>query len=63
MTQLLRLDEVATRLGLKLATVRRMVREGRLATVRPTGRRAIRVREEDVEALVRRDHATGGNHR
>lgn len=54
MTQLLRVEEVAARLGLRPVTVWRMVRCGELASVRPTGRRAVRVREADLEALIRR---------
>ena len=53
MTRLLRVEEAAQLLGLQPATVRRMIREHRLPVVRPTGARAVRVREEDVEALIR----------
>ena len=53
MTRLLRVNEAAELLGLQPATVRRMIREGALAVVRPTGRRAVRVLHEDVEALAR----------
>ncbi len=53
MTRLLRVEEAATLLGLQPVTVRRMIREGRLPLVRPTGFRAVRVREDDVEALTR----------
>jgi len=52
--RLLTVDQVAERLALRPATVRSMIRTGRLQVVRPTGARAIRVPESDVEALVRR---------
>jgi excisionase family DNA binding protein len=52
MPKLLRVEEVAERLGLKVPTVRLMIAKGDLPSVHPT-RRAIRVREEDVEALIR----------
>jgi excisionase family DNA binding protein len=50
--RLLRIDEAADRLGLRPGTIRTMIRTGRLPVVRPTGRRAVRVREEDVRALI-----------
>ncbi len=50
--KLLRIDEVAEVLGLRPATVYKMIREGRLPIVRPTGARAVRVREGDVQALI-----------
>jgi excisionase family DNA binding protein len=51
-TQLLRIGEVAARLGLRPATVRKMLTRGVLPRIRPT-KRAVRVREIDVEALIR----------
>jgi excisionase family DNA binding protein len=53
--RLLRIEEVAERLGLKPSTVRKMIQLHQLPAVRPT-RRAVRVREEDVEALIRLGH-------
>jgi len=50
--RLLRIEEVASRLNLKPATVRKMIYQHDLPCVRPT-KRAVRVREEDVEALIR----------
>lgn len=52
MTRLLRVPEVAERLGLQPSTVRKMIYLRHLPVVRPT-KRAVRVREEDVEALIR----------
>ena len=56
--KLLRIEEAAEALGLKPPTVRRMIRRGQLPAVRPTAvgsykARAVRVRSEDVEALMR----------
>jgi excisionase family DNA binding protein len=53
MVKLLRVEEAAEALGLKTPTLRRMIRRGQLQAVRPTGARAVRVRSEDVEALIR----------
>ena len=50
--QLLTVTEAAQRLALKPSTVRKMLYQRRLPRVR-IGRRAIRIREADVEALVR----------
>ncbi len=52
MERLLTIDQVGERLGLRPATVRAMIRRGRLTVVRPTGRRAVRVRDDDVRALI-----------
>ena len=52
MSKLLRVEEVAERLGLKVSTIRLMIYKGELPSVHPT-RKAVRVREEDVEALIR----------
>ncbi len=52
MSRLLRVEEVAERLGLKVSTVRLMISKSELPSVHPT-RKAVRVREEDVEALIR----------
>jgi len=50
--RLLRVEEVAHLLGLKSSTVRKMIYLREIPSVRPT-KRAVRVREEDVEALAR----------
>jgi excisionase family DNA binding protein len=50
--RLLRVEEVAHVLGLKPSTVRKMIYLRELPVVRPT-KRAVRVREADVEALAR----------
>lgn len=50
--RLLRINEAADRLGLQPSTVRKLIRSGEIPSVRPT-RRAVRVREEDIEALIR----------
>ncbi len=50
--RLLRVDEVADRLGLRPSTIRKLIYRSELPIVRPT-KRAVRVREEDVEALIR----------
>ena len=50
--RLYRVEEVATVLGLKPATIRKMIFRREIPVVRPT-RRAVRIREEDIEAIVR----------
>ncbi len=50
--RLLRVDEVAERLGLKPATVRKMIWRREIPVVRPT-KRAVRIKEEDVAAIIR----------
>jgi excisionase family DNA binding protein len=40
-------------LGLKTSTIRRMTYAGELPVVRPTGKRAVRYRHSDLEALLR----------
>ncbi len=50
-SQLLRVDEVAERLGLATITVRKWMWEGKLPTVR-LSKGAVRVREQDVEAFI-----------
>jgi len=40
-------------LGLKLGTIRKLTRCGELPAVYPTGRRTVRYRLKDLEALVR----------
>ena len=51
--RLLTAGEAAEMLGLKLATVRRLTYERRLPVVRPTGKRAVRYRLSDLQALLR----------
>ncbi len=51
MTRLLKTVEVAQRLALSPATIRRWILDRRLPTVRVGA--AVRIREEDLEALVR----------
>ena len=51
MTKLLKPGDVADRLAVAPATVRRWIFDGRLPTVRVGA--AVRIREEDLEALVR----------
>jgi excisionase family DNA binding protein len=58
-TQLLTIPEVAARLGLQPATVRRMLSRGVLPRIRPT-KRAVRVREQDVESLILNGYRLAG---
>jgi len=46
-------EEAAQFLGLKVATIRRLTYMRELPVVRPTGRRAVRYRLSDLEALLR----------
>lgn len=55
--RLLRIDEVADRLGLQPSTIRKLIYLRQLPAVRPT-KRAVRVRDEDVEALMRVGYRT-----
>jgi excisionase family DNA binding protein len=52
MTKLLKPEEVAERLSLALSTIRKWIHLGFLPVVH-LGRRAVRIREEDCEALAR----------
>ena len=52
MGRLLRIEEVAERLALQPSTIRKLIYLQQLPSVHPT-KRAVRVREEDVEALIR----------
>ncbi len=45
-------EEAAQLLGLTVATVRRLTHTRELPVVRPTGRRAVRYRKSDLEALL-----------
>lgn len=49
--QLLKLEDVADRLQVSLSTVRRLIRDGKLQTVRIG--RALRVRPQDLEVYIR----------
>lgn len=60
MGTLLRVTEVAERLALSPFTVRNWIAAGRLPVVRLG--RAVRIRAEDVEALVRFGGMPGGRH-
>ena len=51
--RLLRAEEAAEFLGLKVATVRRLTYTRELPCVHPTGKRAVRYRVRDLEALLR----------
>ncbi len=50
--RLLRVDQVAEILGLRPATIRKLIWLRRIPVVRPT-RRAVRIKESDVERIVR----------
>ncbi len=52
--RLLTAEEAGRVLGLKTSTVRRMTYTKELPCVRPTGRRAVRYRLRDLEALLRK---------
>ncbi len=58
MERLLRVDEVAERLGLRPSTVRKLIYLRAIPVVRPT-KRAVRIRREDVEAIIRRGYRPG----
>jgi excisionase family DNA binding protein len=49
--RLLRVQEVADQLGLRVSTVRKMLRHGKLPTVRPAPR-AVRVPQDAVSAWI-----------
>ncbi len=59
MEKLLRVDEVAELLGLRPSTVRKLIYLRAIPVVRPT-KRAVRVRQGDVEAIIRRGHQPAG---
>jgi excisionase family DNA binding protein len=56
--RLLRVEEAAHQLGLKPSTIRKLIYLRQLPAVRPT-KRAVRVREADVEALIRVGYRPG----
>ncbi len=51
--RLLTAEEAGKFLGLKTSTIRRLTHTKDLPCVRPTGRRAVRYRLRDLEALLR----------
>lgn len=51
--QLLTAEEAGRLLGLRTSTIRRLTHTRELPCVRPTGRRAVRYRAKDLEALIR----------
>ena len=51
--RLLNAEEAATFLGLRVSTIRRLTYTRELPCVHPTGRRAVRYRLSDLEALLR----------
>jgi excisionase family DNA binding protein len=51
--KLLKAEEAAEFLGLKTSTIRRLTYTRELPCIRPTGRRAVRYRLRDLEALLR----------
>lgn len=51
--RLLTADEASRVLGLKVTTIRRLTYTHELPVVRPTGRRAVRYRLSDLEALMK----------
>jgi excisionase family DNA binding protein len=50
--RLLTAEECGRVLGLQTATIRRMTSAGELPVVRPTGKRAVRYRLSELDALV-----------
>ena len=50
---LLTAEEAGRVLGLKTSTIRRMTYEHKLPVVHPTGKRAVRFKLSDLEALIR----------
>lgn len=51
--RLLNAEEVAHLMGLRVSTIRRMTYTKTLPCVHPTGKRAVRYRESDIDALLR----------
>jgi excisionase family DNA binding protein len=51
--RLLNAEEAGRFMGLKVSTIRRLSYTRELPVVRPTGRRAVRFRLRDLEALLR----------
>jgi excisionase family DNA binding protein len=60
--RLLTAEEAGRLLGLKPSTIRRMTYTKELPVVRPTGKRCVRYRLSDLEALLRmRSQPLGGS--
>lgn len=56
MTKLLTVNDVVQQTQLSLASVYRLIQSGRLPHIRPgVGRRAIRIRQEDLEKYLRNE--------
>lgn len=56
MTKLLTVNDVVEQTRLSLASVYRLIKSGRLPHVRPgVGRRAIRIRQEDLERYLKEE--------
>ena len=51
--ELFSVQEAAEFLGLSVSTVRRYIRDGRLPAYRVAGERLLRIRRDDLEALLR----------
>ncbi len=51
--KLLKAEEAAEFLGLKISSIRKLTYMRELPCVRPTGRRAVRYRLRDLEAILR----------
>ena len=51
--KLLNAEEAAAFLGLKVSTIRRLTYTREIPCVHPTGRRAVRYKLSDLEALLR----------
>jgi len=58
--RLLRIEEAADRLGLKASTVRKLIYLRQIPAVRPT-KRAVRIREDVIDALVTEGYQPGRN--
>ena len=50
--RLLRIDEAADRLSIHPSTLRRLIADGKISSVRPS-RGCVRVREVDVDTMIR----------
>jgi excisionase family DNA binding protein len=60
MDRLLTCEQVAEALGLRVSTIRRMILERRIDTVRPS-RRAVRIPERAVQAILERGYRPAVN--
>lgn len=61
MTQLLTLREASERLSIKVPTVRKWIREGRIASIKIG--KVVRISTEDVEALIQESYRLAQNWR